>query len=73
MNKIAESRKKIFTIEENISESRKKIRIEENFSELRKIFENQEKCFKIENCFVTRIEKKSLELNIFTYIEYFQN
>ena len=45
--------KKYFTIEENISKSRKK-------------FQNRGKFFKIEDYFVTRMEKKSLELDIFT-------
>ena len=64
---------KYFGIEKEILESRtifqnreKYFRIEKNISELRKLFQNREKCFRIKKYFVTKIEKKSLELNVFT-------
>ena len=60
------SRKKIWNRE-------KKIKIEKKTSEWRKIFQLREKYFRIErtvsesrNIFFTKIEKKSLELNVFT-------
>ena len=42
----------------------KDFRIKNNLSQSRKIFQDREICFRIEKYFVTKIEKKSLELNI---------
>ena len=38
--------------------------IEKKISESRKLFQNREKSFRIEKCFVTRIEKKSWKKNL---------
>ena len=59
------NREKKFKIEKNISELRKNFSIEKDIPESRKLFQNREKCFRIEKYFVTRIKKKSVELNVF--------
>ena len=60
--KLSESRKKLLNPEKYIRVKKKKKKknyIEKKKLTSRKIFQNREKCSKIENYFVTRVEKKS--------------
>ena len=60
--KLSESRKKLLNPEKYIrvkKKKKKKNEIEKKKLTSRKIFQNREKCSKIENYFVTRVEKKS--------------
>ena len=60
MGKIFQNREEHFRIKKNISELRK---IFENW---KKYFKIEKKSFRIEKYFVASIEKKTLELNVFT-------
>ena len=68
---ISESKKNLWIREKNYGIEKKNLksikifRNWEKISESRKLFQNREKCFRIEEYFVTRIEKKSVELNVF--------